>query len=139
MTGRTGVPVSVHVDVAVSAHVGVPVSAHVDVQCPLPAEVQVALYRIAQEALNNVAKHAEASQVEVHWNCQVDRATLAIRDDGRGFDVDSIQTGHFGVGIMRERAASVGAELQIESESGRGTQVTAVWIADDGQRTTDDG
>jgi signal transduction histidine kinase len=122
MTGRTGVPVSVHADV----------------QCPLPAGVQIALYRIAQEALNNAAKHAEASQVDVHFRCEAGRATLAIRDDGQGFDIDNIPPGHLGLGIMRERAASVGARLEIESEPGQGTQVTVVWPIDDGQRAADD-
>jgi len=111
MTGRTGVPVSVSADV----------------QCPLPAEVKVALYRIAQEALNNASKHAEASHVDVHFQCEDGLATLAITDDGRGFDVDNIPPGHLGVGIMRERAAAVGAELEIESEIGRGTEVRVIW------------
>jgi signal transduction histidine kinase/streptogramin lyase len=111
MTGRTGVPVSVHADV----------------QCPLPAEVQIALYRIAQEALSNAAKHAEASQVDVHFHCDAGQATLSIRDDGQGFDVDNIPPGHMGVDIMRERAVSVGAELEIESEIGSGTEVRVIW------------
>jgi signal transduction histidine kinase/ligand-binding sensor domain-containing protein len=122
MTGRTGVPVSVHADL----------------QCPLPAEVQIALYRIAQEALSNAAKHAEAGRVEVRFRCDADRATLAIDDDGQGFDVDNIPPGHLGVGIMRERAASVGAELEIESEPGSGTKVSVVWTTDEGQTTNDE-
>jgi signal transduction histidine kinase/ligand-binding sensor domain-containing protein len=111
MTGRTGVPVSVQTDV----------------QCPMPAEVQVALYRIAQEALNNAAKHAEASQVDVYFQCKAGRVTLSICDDGRGFDMQNVPPGHFGVGIMRERAAAVGAQLEIESEPGKGTVVRVEW------------
>jgi signal transduction histidine kinase len=122
MTGRTGVPVSVTADV----------------QCSLPAKVQIALYRIAQEALNNAAKHAEASQVDVRFQCDAGQAELSIHDDGRGFDVENIPAGRLGLGIMPERAASIGAKLQIESEPGRGTQVSVVWTIDDGQRTTDD-
>jgi signal transduction histidine kinase/ligand-binding sensor domain-containing protein len=123
MTGRTGVPVSVEADG----------------EGPLLAEVQVALYRIAQEALNNVAKHAEASQVDIHFEYEEGRATLLVRDDGLGFDVDHILPGRLGVGIMQERAASIGAELEIESEPGQGTQVTVAWTIDDGQRTTGEG
>jgi signal transduction histidine kinase/streptogramin lyase len=122
MTGRTGISVSVSADV----------------QCPLPAEVQVALYRIAQEALNNAAKHAEAHHVEMRFQCEEGGATLSIGDDGQGFDVDNIPPGHLGVGIMQERAASIGAVLEIESEPGQGTQVSVVWTFDDGQRTTND-
>jgi signal transduction histidine kinase len=128
MTGRTGVPVSVSV--------AVDRDGQADMQCSLPAEVQVALYRIAQEALNNVAKHAEASRVDVHLECEPSRATLAICDDGQGFDAQNVPPGHFGVRIMRERAASVGAELEIESEPGRrGTRVSVVWTEDDGHPT----
>jgi signal transduction histidine kinase len=105
----------------------VPVSISADVQCPLPAGVQVALYRIAQEALNNVAKHAQASQVDVRFHCEAGRATLSIRDDGRGFDLHSIPPGHMGLGIMHERAASIGAALTIESEPDSGTEVQIVW------------
>ena len=85
------------------------------------------LYRIAQEALNNVAKHAEASQVDVCLKCKADRATLSIRDDGRGFNVDNIPPGHFGLGIMQERAASIGAVLEVDSEPGGGTEVRVIW------------
>jgi two-component system nitrate/nitrite sensor histidine kinase NarX len=111
MTGRTGVPVSVQADV----------------QCPLPAEVQVALYRIAQEALNNAAKHAEASRVDVRLLCDAESAQLSIQDDGQGFDAHSIPPGRLGLGIMRERAAAIGAELTIESEAGDGTAVRVIW------------
>jgi two-component system nitrate/nitrite sensor histidine kinase NarX len=53
--------------------------------------------------------------------------TLQITDDGRGFDVDAIPPDHLGVGIMRERAEVIGAELVIDSEPGRGTEVSVVW------------
>jgi signal transduction histidine kinase len=111
MTGRTGVPVSVVVEG----------------NGQLSPFVQVVFYRIAQEALNNAAKHAEASQVAVRFQCEADWATLSIRDDGRGFDIQTVPPGHFGVGIMRERAASVGTELEIESEPGSGTEVRVIW------------
>jgi signal transduction histidine kinase len=111
MTGRTGVSVSVHADV----------------QCLLPAEVQIALYRIAQEALSNAAKHAEAGGVEVRFRCEAGQAELSIHDDGRGFDVDSVPPGHFGLGIMQERASSIGTVLEVDSEPGGGTEVRVIW------------
>jgi signal transduction histidine kinase len=116
----------------------------------LPADVHVALYRIAQEALNNVVKHAQASHVAVSLHClplsippatdQMDcedegwRVGLSIRDDGLGFDPGSVSPEHLGIGIMRERAASIGARLEIESGPGRGTQVTVTW-ADAGRES----
>jgi nitrate/nitrite-specific signal transduction histidine kinase len=111
MTGRTGVPVQV--------------AAEDD--WALPAAVHIALYRIAQEALNNVARHADAGRVDVRLVCRPGRAMLSISDDGRGFDVGAIPPGHLGVGIMQERAASIGATLEIASQPGAGTRVMVNW------------
>jgi signal transduction histidine kinase len=92
--------------------------------------VQVAAYRICQEALNNVAKHAGASKVEIYeiYLTQVDAAIeLRIRDDGRGFDPEQTTSGHYGLSMMRERAEAVGALLSINSQPGRGTELTFRW------------
>jgi PAS domain S-box-containing protein len=93
----------------------------------LPAPVHTALYRIAQEALNNVTRHARASQITVHVRGGPRAVELVIRDDGRGFDPAGVPDGHLGLAIMRERAASIGATLSIESQAGQGTQVRGVW------------
>jgi two-component system nitrate/nitrite sensor histidine kinase NarX len=51
-----------------------------------------------------------------------------VTDDGRGFIADSAPpAGHFGLGIMRERAASIGAHLRLLSQPGEGTLLEAVW------------
>ena len=55
------------------------------------------------------------------------KVELVISDDGRGFDPDGISPEHMGLGIMRERAESIEARLQIESVVGQGTQVSLVW------------
>jgi len=57
---------------------------------------------------------------------------LVIRDDGRGFEPDDVSPEHMGLGIMRERAEAVGAQLGIISQTGQGTQVTVVWPGDEG-------
>ena len=93
----------------------------------LPAEVQVAVYRICQEALNNVAKHAGASKLEIDLKHKENAIELSIRDDGRGFDPDKTASGHYGLGMMRERAEAVGARLTISSRSGHGTKLTIRW------------
>jgi signal transduction histidine kinase/ligand-binding sensor domain-containing protein len=93
----------------------------------LPEDVHIALYRIAQEALNNVAKHAKASQVNIILHRGADRVSLSIHDNGRGFEPQDIPPAHFGIGIMRERAETAGARLEIKSHIGLGTQVTITW------------
>jgi signal transduction histidine kinase len=117
-TGRARVPVDVQIEGEYS---------HACSTSAMPADVKVALYRIAQEALNNVAKHSGASQATVRLDCGPERVALCIADDGHGFDVDAVPLTHLGVGIMRERAEAIGAELVIDSEPGRGTEVSVVW------------
>jgi signal transduction histidine kinase len=53
---------------------------------------------------------------------------LEVRDNGRGFDVDAVEQKRYGLIGMRERSASVGAELQISSHPGE-TSVTLKWGA----------
>jgi GAF domain-containing protein/HAMP domain-containing protein/anti-sigma regulatory factor (Ser/Thr protein kinase) len=124
---------------AVTGRTGVPVIVSVEDVCALPTDVHVAFYRIVQETLNNAVKHANASQVTVSLRClslpprpfQVESpgegVELSICDDGRGFDPRNILPDRLGLGIIRERAQAIGATLQIESQPGRGTQVTVVW------------
>jgi signal transduction histidine kinase len=84
------------------------------------------LYRILQEALNNVAKHADASRVSVHLTYNHPRVILLITDDGRGFEAhDQTDSGRQGIGLvsMRERAASVGGEIDIRSIPQKGTSI----------------
>jgi PAS domain S-box-containing protein len=93
----------------------------------LPDEVQVALYRIAQEALNNVVKHAQASHAAMELYNEPERVTLHVRDDGRGFDPNEAKTGRMGLGIMRERAEGIGAQVTLQSQPGEGTEITVTW------------
>ena len=94
----------------------------------LPADVQVAIYRICQEALNNIAKHAEAKNVDIILKHDDTSIELIIRDDGRGFDTSELTpSGHYGLGMMRERAEAVGALLSITSQPGHGTELTIRW------------
>ena len=91
----------------------------------LASEVETALYRIAQEALNNVAKHSRARRVEVILERRPDGVLLILEDDGVGFaEADAGKTGQgYGLVGMQERAALVGASLQIESTPGKGTTI----------------
>ena len=91
----------------------------------LPHEAEVAFYRIAQEALNNVAKHAHASRVDVMLESRDGSIVLVVEDDGIGFDPSTIASDGRGIGLvgMRERAALIGASLQIESVPGDGTSI----------------
>jgi PAS domain S-box-containing protein len=91
----------------------------------LAPEVETALYRIAQEALNNVAKHSGARRVEVILERRTDCVLLILEDDGVGFDPANSAADRHGFGLvgMQERAALVGASLEIESAPGSGTTI----------------
>jgi two-component system, NarL family, sensor histidine kinase UhpB len=89
----------------------------------LPSEAETTLYRIAQEALTNVAKHSQAGIVEVILERRADHVLLIVEDDGVGFDPGETRPQGFGLVGMHERAALVGANLQIESAVGQGTTV----------------
>jgi PAS domain S-box-containing protein len=112
---------------SITGRARLPISVEVEGECTLPVEVKVALYRIAQEALNNVAKHAGAGQGTVHLCCTPAQAELCVCDDGCGFDAARIPPDHLGLGIMRERAAGIDAELAIDSQPDVGTQIKVLW------------
>lgn len=94
---------------------------------PLPADVKVVFYRVAQETLNNIGKHARAGKVTIHLVLRPQVVTLSIVDDGQGFDMRSVPPQSLGLGIMRERAAQIGATLDVTSTIGEGTSVTLSW------------
>jgi PAS domain S-box-containing protein len=91
----------------------------------LPPDAETALYRIAQEALTNVAKHARASNVDVILERRADHVLLIVEDNGVGFDASRLEEESQGFGLlgMHERAALVGATLEIESAAGGGTTI----------------
>jgi signal transduction histidine kinase len=90
----------------------------------LPILQERELWRIAQEAVTNVERHAQAQHVTVTWRCDGARATLEVADDGKGFPIgDAGRLDSYGILGMRERAASIGAQLHLESRPGKGTRV----------------
>ncbi len=114
---------------ALSGRKRLPVTLTLEEECTLPPDVQVGLYRVAQEALNNAARHSRATAIEVCLRCQGRGVVLQINDNGRGFRPAGIGAGHFGLRIMRERAAAIGATLTILSHPGAGTRVRVSWRA----------
>lgn len=97
---------------------------------PMHPDVEITLLRTAQEALTNVAKHADASRVGLTLSYMEDLVTLDVRDDGVGFAPDAKRTngsadGGFGLTGMRQRVQLLAGRLEIESEIGAGTAISA--------------
>lgn len=81
----------------------------------LPPSHETALYRLLQGALSNVLKHAEARSVKVTvGSASGDAIEMTIEDDGIGFDT-AVPRQAFGLAAMRDRVASLGGRLRVES------------------------
>lgn len=97
-----------------------------DLQDPMPSlspDVEQTILRVTQEAIENITKHSQAKKFSVTLSSNK-HTTLAIQDDGIGFDMRAKNsTGHFGLVGMRERAELAGGNLKIESGKGKGTKV----------------
>ena len=81
------------------------------------------LMRILNEALSNVLRHADATEVLVSIYEDDSHLSMAIHDNGHGFDVNEAMSNHWGIKIMRERSDSINGRLDIRSDS-TGTTVT---------------
>ncbi len=93
----------------------------------LPGVVENALFRVMQESVNNVAKHSQAKQCRVSLFANDGVVTGVVEDDGSGFGSTPGPGAydHFGISGMRERIRVLGGTLEIRSEPGSGTRVTA--------------
>lgn len=91
-----------------------------DLKLPMNARKEVVL--IFKEAVHNASKYSMAATVQVCIHRRKGTLTVSIKDDGRGFDPALHPDGH-GLGSMRRRAESIGAELTLASAPGMGTLV----------------
>jgi signal transduction histidine kinase len=97
-----------------------------------PPAIERAAWRIAELAIDNATRHAAASDITVRVAVEGGRVSLAIADDGRGFDPNtpgSVRSGGRGLADATRRALAVGAMIRIESRPGGGTTVVFEWVA----------
>jgi len=97
----------------------------------LAPEVEVAIYRIVQETLQNVRKHADASNTAVTVTFTEHNIEIAVKDDGRGFEVpenlsELARAGSFGVMGIEERVKLFGGAFHVASEVDKGTRVSVI-------------
>ncbi len=103
-------------------------------QARLPDSVLSAVFRIVAEAMINAAKHSRAASIQASVRLAGQVLEASVTDDGIGFDTTApAPSGHFGLSVMAQRAASLHGRLQIRSTMGSGTtvQVTIPVLADD--------
>ena len=88
--------------------------------------------RVVQEAILNARRHAQAQRITVCVRRLQDTVEVVVQDDGRGFQTKTAMTQngeHFGLSIMRARAARIQGTMEIDTEPGRGTRVVLTWPA----------
>ena len=113
---------SLSVEVAQRAHLAITCHIHDDANRLSPAHAET-IWRAAQEALANIERHAAARSVDLRLDIELQHATLAIKDDGRGLPPDAeSQPGHYGLRGMRERVEGLGGTLTLSS-NGSGSRV----------------
>jgi len=98
---------------------------HRNVPDRLPFDLTLCLFRIVQEALQNAVKHGSARTVSVDLSGGANGLTLAIVDDGVGFNVDALSAKGLGLISMQERLEPLGGTLEIHSRPGTGTRLNA--------------
>ena len=92
----------------------------------LASHLEVGIYRIVQEAVSNVLRHSKATYACIEITYTNEQIWVRIIDNGEGFEVDKIASGHYGLLGMRERAKLFTGDLDITSESGKGTTIRLV-------------
>jgi signal transduction histidine kinase len=97
----------------------------IDVQASgrMPLIQEREMWRIAKEAVVNVERHAKANALTIRWISDGKSAELVVADDGVGYDKNKARADSYGIMGMKERAASIGARLDLESNPGEGTTI----------------
>ena len=112
---------------ALSGRTRIPVDFNFEDIPDINEDTKISLYRICQESFNNIAKHADASKVNIQLRKLLNGCELIIIDDGRGINQEEMPSNHLGIGIMRERAQAIGADMEIISSQGVGTTIKICW------------
>ncbi|HOZ85476.1 MAG TPA: two-component regulator propeller domain-containing protein [Niabella sp.] len=95
----------------------------------LPMESRREIFLIFKEAINNIVKYAECTEVIFSLHKKVNKFSLSICDNGKGFNTstDKPSTGRNGLKNMNKRASNLKGKLFIQSQPGMGTTVT-LWV-----------
>jgi two-component system nitrate/nitrite sensor histidine kinase NarX len=112
---------------------GVEWTSHVAERVVLSQQESQQVLRVAQEALQNARKHSGCDRISLSLDEVKGEYCLTIADNGSGFDPQALAEGngrqHFGLNIMRARAARIGGRVEISSAPGAGTRVSLYWSA----------
>ena len=80
------------------------------------------LFRVVQESINNSLKYSEASKIEISFNEEKDAINIRINDNGKGFDINTVEFGN-GLNNMQTRIEEIGGKIDLTSTIGKGTYI----------------
>ncbi len=89
----------------------------------LESYLEVMVFRAIQELLGNAARHSQATLIKVNVDLTDDLIRVSVDDNGKGFDMDSVQEKNLGLKLIRERTEMLGGTFEVDSAMGKGTRV----------------
>ena len=89
----------------------------------LESYLEVMVFRAIQELLGNAARHSQATLIKVNVDLTDDLIRVSVDDNGKGFDLDSVQGQNLGLKLIRERTEMLGGTFEVDSAAGKGTRV----------------
>jgi signal transduction histidine kinase len=92
----------------------------------LSVEVRRNVYLVVRETLHNIVKHSGASEVTVSLHLHERRFTICVKDNGHGFNPDTLAFPGNGLNNMKKRITDIGGEFQLISKDGEGTEVRLI-------------
>nr|WP_068833430.1 CHASE3 domain-containing protein [Polaromonas jejuensis] len=104
---------------------GLPITTDLE-SVELGGSAQLTVYRLVQESLTNIGKYAKASQAEISLHNFDSVITIEVKDNGKGFKMESVRATSHGLAGMRHRVEAAGGRLTVVSAEGSGTRISAV-------------
>lgn len=89
----------------------------------LESYLEVMVFRAIQELLSNAARHSQATLIKVSVDITDNQVRVGVDDNGKGFDIDSVQGKNLGLKLIRERTEMLGGNFEVDSATGKGTRV----------------
>lgn len=89
----------------------------------ISSDYEVAIFRLVQECVNNAIKHGKSLLIYVKIEWLRDEINVVVKDNGRGFDMENVREGSFGIIGMKERVDLLKGHMNINSAVGKGTTV----------------
>ncbi len=104
---------------------GIPCTVEIGLPPNLPEQTSEAIIRVVSEALTNIARHAQANRVTLRIASleEQGKIDIEITDNGIGFELATVEAGHYGLLGMKERVRLAGGQMRVVSAPGKGTGI----------------